>query len=122
MIFPHELANVRASFPLLAGYLIAADVKERIGKERGHFTDECVQKFIGGFTRWVQSWIEDAPIAFDLIGSRSTGKLRIPNEPTRRVSRDIEFGYHANTPVPGVCDNLANLFLRVKKAVGTELL
>jgi hypothetical protein len=38
------------------------------------------------------------------------------------VARDIEFGNHANTSILRIRDHFANLFLRVIKAVGTELL
>ena len=105
VILPHERANARVAFPLLAGYLIAADVKERIGKERGHLADECVQKLIGGFARRVHGGIEHAPIAFDLIGPGRAGKFRIADQPTGRVAGDIEFGYYANAAIPGIRDD-----------------
>ena len=122
VILPHELTDASAGLPLLAGYLVATDVKERIGKQRGHFADEGVQKLIGGFARRVQGRIEHAPVALDLIGSGRTGELRIPDQPTGGVARHVELGNHANTAVLRVGDHLANLFLRIINAIGTELL
>ena len=121
-IFPHERANARAVLPLLAGYLISADVKERIGKQRGHLADECVQKLISGFARRVHGRIEHAPVAFDLIRPGRTGKLRIAQQPTGGVAGNIELGHHANAAVARVRDHIANLLLRVVKTIGAELL
>ena len=64
--------------------------------------------------------IEHTPIALDLIRAWRARKLRISNQPTGGVARNVEFGDHANAAIAGVCDNLAHLFLRVVQSIGTE--
>src|SRR5579871_3470938 len=117
----HERLNVLGLFPLLAIHFIAANVEVRVRKQRGHFADKLVEKLVSCFARWIHRGIENTKFALDLIRPRAARQLRVSDEPTRGVSRHVEFGYHADAAIARVSDHVANLILRVIVAIGTEL-
>ena len=77
----HELLNSRIRIPLLAIYFVAANVKELVGKQLRHLSDELVEKFISAFASRIHRGIENTPFAFDGIRPRTTRQVWISNKP-----------------------------------------
>src|SRR5512144_489501 len=86
----HEGLDLLVCVPLLAVYLITADMEVLVRKMFGHFANEFVEELIGSLLSGVHRRIKDAPLAFDLIRSRAARQFRIANEPRCAVSRHVE--------------------------------
>ena len=108
--------------PRFAVDLIAADMEEGIGKERGHLADEGVKESVGPLTGGVEHGIEDAEVAADFERAGAGSELRIGGQPTQSVAGDVELGHHADAAGGGVGDHFTHLVLRVEETVGTQLL
>src|ERR1700746_210516 len=113
----HELLNFRIRVPLFAIYLIAADVKELVGKKLCHLSDKDIEKLVGALACWIHGRIEDSPLAFNGIRTRGAGEFGIADEPSGAVTGHIEFRNYANATVQRVLDHIADLVLRVIQAV-----
>src|ERR1019366_3729136 len=50
----------------------------------------------------------------------TAGKLGISDEPRPAVAGDVELGHHADAAIMRVCNEVANLVLRVKHPVGAH--
>src|SRR5262249_42218257 len=57
----HELLNFRIRLPFLPVYLIAADMKELVGKELRHLSDELVEELVSALASRVHCGIKHAP-------------------------------------------------------------
>src|SRR5712672_3152591 len=68
-----ELLNFWAGVPLLAVYLVAADMKIMVGEELGHFGDKLSEKLVGFLIGGVHCGIENAPLALDFVGAGAAG-------------------------------------------------
>ncbi len=115
-----ELLNLRIRVPSFPVYLISANVEIVIRKKFGHLFDKRVEKFVSFCIGWIHGRIQHAPFRVDFEGPRCTGDFRITNKPGRAVSRHIEFRDDANSPIARVCDDIANLILRVVLTAGTQ--
>ena len=69
----HELLDLGIRIPLFAIYFIAADMKEPVGKQRGHFSNEFFQKFVSALARRIHRGIEHSPLALDRIRAWRAG-------------------------------------------------
>src|SRR5580692_6900171 len=117
----HERLNRWICVPLFSVDLIAANVKVLVRKKFRHLADEGVEKFVGPLLSRIHGWVEDAPLAFNLIRARAAGQLWITNKPCRAVSGHIELGHHANATIVGVGYQLAYFILFVVKVVRSHL-
>src|SRR5438270_11335454 len=116
-----EFLNFRIGVPLLAVDFVASDVKVDVGKQLGHFGDELFQELVGRLTRGIHDRINvTRASALESIRAGTAGKFGISHEPRPAVAGDVELGHHANATIMGIGDELANLFLRVKHAVGSH--
>src|SRR5215813_9407168 len=118
----HKSLNFRIACPLLAIYLVAADVKILVGKELRHLADELIQKLIRVLTRWVHGRIMNAEMPRNLIRPRRAGQLRIGDEPARGVPGHIELRRHTDAAIARVLNNFLDLVLGVKLPIGRKLL
>src|SRR5579872_4141853 len=118
----HERLNTWIRIPLLPVNLVTANMEKLIRKKFAHLPDEGVEKLIGSLLGWIHCRIEDAPLAFNLIGSGSAGQLRIANKPGHAVPGHVELWNYANSAVPRVSDQVAYFILRVKQAIRAKLL
>src|SRR5579864_3023618 len=97
-------------------------MKIRVGKQPGHLADETIQKRIDIFARGVECRLKYAPHALDLKRPRGTGKFGISDQPTGGVAWNIELGHDSDATFRSISHNLAHFGLRIKLAVGTQLL
>jgi hypothetical protein len=107
---------------LLAVALISADVEIGVRKQGSHFADKGVEKGVGAVTCWIHGGIENSPLALDLVRSRTAGEIGITYKPGSGVPGYVKLRHYADTAVAGVGNDVANLFLGIKKAVRTLLL
>src|SRR5947207_10924332 len=73
----HEGLNLRIAVPLFAFILIATYMDISIRKERGHLTQERVEKFVCLLAGWIESRFKDSSFAFNLVGTWSVAEFRI---------------------------------------------
>src|SRR5882762_10338988 len=116
----HELLNFLVRVPLFAINFVSANMEVLVRKERGHLSDELVEKLVGALASRVHCWIEYAPFALDGIRSRRAGQIGITYEPRCTMPRHIEFRYDANTTIAGIGDDLPRLGLGIVQTIGAH--
>ena len=114
-----EFLNFRVRVPLLAVNLVAPNVKVSIGKELGHFRNELFQKLVTRLSRGIHDRID--PSSFQRVGAGTAGEFGIPQVPRPRVAGHIELRHHADAAIMRVGNEVANLSLRIKHAIGSRL-
>src|ERR1051326_3373682 len=96
----HELLDLRVCIPLLAIYLISADMEKLVGEELRHLADKFIQKLVRAFAGGIHCGIEHSPLALDGVRARAAGQFRITDEPGSAVAWHVEFGYDADAAIP----------------------
>ena len=107
--------------PLRVQHLVAADVEVFVRKQARHFSNQTVQKSVGLIARRVERGFEDSPFPLDLKWTRRAGKLRVADEPTGGVPRNVELRHDADAALTRISQHSTNIGLRVEVTVRTQL-
>ena len=114
----HPRLNMGIRIPVLAVYLVAADMKVSIRKKRLHLTENGIDQLVCRVARRVQRRTQVVTLRPDQAMRCGTGRqLRISNQPAHGVARHIELRDNAHATVARIGDQCAHLILRIEKPV-----
>ncbi len=86
-------------------------MEERIREQRRHLPEKVIEQRVEGLVGRIQHRIENAPVAFDRIGTRQAGQFRMGYNPAGRVAREVDLRHDADAAGLRAGNELADLVL-----------
>ena len=113
----HEGLNLRVTVPLFAFILVPTDMHISVWEERGHLTQEAVQKLVNRFAGGIECRFKDSGASFDPVWPWGAAQLRITNQPARAMTRYVKLWHNADAAFAGINNNFSHLLLCVIETI-----